>query len=1249
MNSGKIKFKVDTKKSEITALIKKYENEPIDTLINRLITLDKDKDKDKDKLDYEHDAISIILESKIRNNYNMMGLDNYNSEYKFYPDYEDTLFNEKNYKKMEFNLNKSRKSKIDNSDPKKIDTHSKKLCNISINDDGTSRSNSSTSTSTSTSITEDVIATGPQRFKLTNSQLFLKSFLSPATPYNSMLLFHGTGVGKTCTSISIAEQYREELANLNRKIIIVLNPSIKANFLKNIFNFNRLKTNPYYQCTGDSYHKELPDYDSLLKEAERTGNYDKIEKKITKIIKNRYDFFGYQQLANYITKIENSIKESVDDKRKQTKILRNKIDRVFSNSVLIIDEAQNIKEGENGKMLPPILEKIVKYSTNMKLLLLSATPMFDNAREIIWLINLLLINDKKPQLNTNTYFDRTGNLKKEKDFLKYIQGYTSYVRGEDPYRFPKRLYPVDHSQYLTINKISIKDKNNKLIDIKDRIKNLKLIGCPMKDFQLEIYKTLDKSPDKHGAFNKPAIMCSNIAFPVNKDLVDINHTNLHRFIGDNGFTSVVNKTKTNRKVKYSIKDDATNIFSSEHLMNYSSKIASFIDIVNNMKKDDPNRGVIFIYSQFINSGVVPIALALEMNGYTKYGGSIINSDNRPQNYEHKGSYIIISGDKDLSSNSYENYMKIQEDNINGDKVRVIIGSETASEGLDFSYIRQVHILEPWFHLNKIEQVIGRGIRNCSHIGLPYNRRNVMVFMYVSTMSSNPKNDLETIDMEIYRKAELKHKQIARIEYLIKTNSVDCNININNNKFFTDEDGSIKCNYENCDYKCSPDLNSGDINQSLNTNTVEIDHSILKNNIENMKDTIKVLFEKKSKFSLEDIIEGVNKESRNNNNNTNNININTDYNQLIYYALNELISDKTTIKDKNRNRGFILYKNLLYIFVPLRFKNKLITFNDIKSRKKRHTKKNRKTKLNLSMKLKGYLDFNNNNKSGKTINMDRFKKYIEILKDPKYNHIFDYYIDIVPHIYELSFGDNDKEKKKTKNKEDYRYTMEDIQTIMETLLTKMNNTPDDLEPYEKEILNKSYNILRYRDVVRDVAKLKLKLSGPYDEIYGYRIIDPDNEKKINYFKLNKDSSKCTQITNLQDINFNIQKKIKTIEKNSIIGYLVYYKKKNSIVFKINKISDTKNTKNTKKTKLKRGSICSDKHGKKNEVLEYIDDAELTNEEQFDRGDKLYNLCMILEYIFINKQYSSDNIVETSPEIKFRKKYFFNPIESIEFGL
>ena len=227
----------------------------------------------------------------------------------------------------------------------------------------------------------------------------------------------------------------------------------------------------------------------------------------------------------------------------------------------------------------------------------------------------------------------------------------------------------------------------------------------------------------------------------------------------------------------------------------------------------------------------------------------------------------------------------------------------------------------------------------------------------------------------------------------------------------------------------------------------------------------------------------------------------------------------------------------------------------------------------------------------------------------------------------------------------------MESLIKFILKKMNKTPDKLDDkYETEILDKSYNILRYRDVFRDTAKFRANFKKKYDDIYGYRTIDPENEKKINYYKFNRDTNKFTIITKLQDIQFNIQKKIKHTEKNSIIGYLVYYKKKHGVVFKINKLEvDDPTNKKTKKTKIKRGSICSDKHGKKNEVLEYIDDKELKTKEEFNREDKLYNLCMRLEYLFINKQYSSDNILDTKPEIKFKKKYFFNPIESIEFSL
>ena len=70
-------------------------------------------------------------------------------------------------------------------------------------------------------------------------------------------------------------------------------------------------------------------------------------------------------------------------------------------------------------------------------------------------------------------------------------------------------------------------------------------------------------------------------------------------------------------------------------------------------------------------------------------------------------YLMITGDSELGRKSYENYLKIENENINGDKVKVILGSASASEGLDFKNIREVHIMNPWHHLNRLDQVIGR--------------------------------------------------------------------------------------------------------------------------------------------------------------------------------------------------------------------------------------------------------------------------------------------------------------------------------------------------------------------------------------------------------------------------------------------------------------------------------------------------------------------------------------------------------------
>ena len=74
--------------------------------------------------------------------------------------------------------------------------------------------------------------------------------------------------------------------------------------------------------------------------------------------------------------------------------------------------------------------------------------MFNKSKEIIWLINLLLANDKRPLLKYNDLFENIDGedilTDKGKELLnKKCYGYISYLRGENPISFPIRLYPDD--------------------------------------------------------------------------------------------------------------------------------------------------------------------------------------------------------------------------------------------------------------------------------------------------------------------------------------------------------------------------------------------------------------------------------------------------------------------------------------------------------------------------------------------------------------------------------------------------------------------------------------------------------------------------------------------------------------------------------------------------------------------------------------------------------------------------------------
>ena len=82
-------------------------------------------------------------------------------------------------------------------------------------------------------------------FTLNSQQLFIRNFLSLHTPYNNLLLFHGLGTGKTCTSITVAFEKIKYMiqSNINKKIFVVASPNVQNNFKKELYHESKLHNN----------------------------------------------------------------------------------------------------------------------------------------------------------------------------------------------------------------------------------------------------------------------------------------------------------------------------------------------------------------------------------------------------------------------------------------------------------------------------------------------------------------------------------------------------------------------------------------------------------------------------------------------------------------------------------------------------------------------------------------------------------------------------------------------------------------------------------------------------------------------------------------------------------------------------------------------------------------------------------------------------------------------------------------------
>lgn len=857
-----------------------------------------------------------------------------------YPDYNDNNFNKKIFQKQEFIRSFSAVDSVKNINNR-----------MSYEDIAKSKCSDSS-------------------FKLTANQEFIRNFLSPLTPYNGLLLFHSVGVGKTCTAISIAEQYHQLY---QKPILVILSPTLIDNFKKQIFDITKydVVTNKSNLCTGTKYPDMILDK-SLIKP-------DVLDKNISKIINQRYKFISYKKLISIFQKTKDKVKQQEKDASKHDSMFYDKIKEYFSNRMIIIDEAHNLRNSseKGNKLTAQVFWNLLKHTENVKMVLLTATPMFNNANEIVWFLNLLLTNDKRPNLKMNDIFDKNGKLtvQGKRKLIETSRGYVSYMRGENPFSFPMRLYPDINKDNNIIVNYPILDVNRRKIKDDDKIKFLKIIGSDMKTYHKMVYDAFKKKidieddPDTLDAFQEDTnatnvktndvnetdeklgndlqtmSQISNIVYPVS----NLNDPFLlKKTYGAQGFNNVfINTAKKGLRYKYNsdVIVKYGEVLSYDKIENYSPKIKRILDYVIKSK------GIVFIYTNYYPSGILPLAIALEHIGFNKYNSNGITGDiTIDDKFKNKKrpSYIILSRDNNLSpNNDKEIEVAKSRDNANGDIIKVIISR--ISEGVDFKRIREVHMLEPWYNLNKCEQIIGRAVRTCSHIDLPKEERNVTVFFHATKYDEH----IESVDLWTYRIAENKQKQITEVERIIKETSIDCNLNrssllysINDLKMSIplhtsqgtkidkyavgDRDYSYVCNYAKCELKCNPEISIKDI-KSIDTSTYDV--RFIMDDIQLYQRYIADLYKgEKKAFTYTTIYNKLSSMYK------------LIDDEVLQYALQDMIDEKVQVYDIEETRGYLIYRSNKYIFQPFNTTDKRMT---LEQRETPNEMKNR-VKLDLSV-------------------------------------------------------------------------------------------------------------------------------------------------------------------------------------------------------------------------------------------------------------------------------------------------------------
>lgn len=204
-----------------------------------------------------------------------------------------------------------------------------------------------------------------------------------------------------------------------------------------------------------------------------------------------------------------------------------------------------------------------------------------------------------------------------------------------------------------------------------------------------------------------------------------------------------------------LSDTSDTHLTGDNLKMYSPKFHRILENLANSQ----NFGTHLLYSNFRTlEGIGILKIVLEANGFVEFkiqkvGGEYVVTTPIEKLKEFP-SFALYTGTESTEIKDYtrlcfnsewdklpssitDTLVQIHPNNHFGEVIKCFMITSSGAEGINLKNTRFVHIVEPYWHPVREEQVIGRAVRICSHEMLPdeNENRSVKVFKYLTVFSN----------------------------------------------------------------------------------------------------------------------------------------------------------------------------------------------------------------------------------------------------------------------------------------------------------------------------------------------------------------------------------------------------------------------------------------------------------------------------------------------------------------------------------